>query len=197
MLNSISWEQFIVTLSSVVAAYYLVATIIFYRREIADIIKEGIPFLRGVYNKESSSANALHEEPSTISTMGRAANEMAMTHLHVAQESSEEMVYAETDDLPDTINEAGYPEGESDEALVVTISDLLDKIKAVCGTIQDSVATNEEATSLFGALLSNYQSLAGTPYQTSITDHIYSITREPFVVNFSREEIEAFWSDHQ
>ncbi len=198
MLSSISWQEFIITICCVAAAYYVVAIIVFYRKEIAQLLKQGSLSVTSRNTHTDNNASAKKATPSKPSSlMGTAGEKIDRSLPHTSSESSEELSYAPIDELPDPITEAGSEDENSSQVPVGMISDLLEEIKAICGAITDSVATKDEATALFEALLSRYQVLKDTPYRTSINDHIESMTREPFIANFSREEIEAFWNSER
>lgn len=194
MLSSISWEKFLTVVAILVAGYYLVTIIIFYRRELAHLIKNGVSLGASRNDDgEGTGSNTAKAQPATSSMMGAAGRKGDRSMPHTSTETSDNLAYAPSDELPDTISEAGTDDDGVEEIPVGIISDLLEELKAICGAITDSVATKEEASALFEALLSRYRELKDTPYRRSISDHIYSITREPFLVNFSREEIEGFW----
>lgn len=194
MLSSVSWQEFITTVVVLTAVYYLVTVIIFYRKEITHFIKHGRPSVADQTTPTYEPSNDRNLR--TSSMMGEAGDRSVHQLPYTSHEASEELSYAPTDGLPDPIGETGSDEEISEYVPVEIISDLLEEIKATCGAITDSVATKEEATALFKALLARFKNLKDTPYHSSINDHIYSVTREPFIVDFSREEIDAFWNDH-
>jgi hypothetical protein len=186
MLSSISWTDFLLVLAILAGAYYLVAVLVFYRQEFADFVRNG----KVNFRRPPSVVPQSKESPKeAVSLMGAALGD---DHFRISpgtqQETSDELSYAGSDELPEEVQRSG-----SDDFLVGNISDLLEEIKAICHAMVNSNAEKAQATSLFETLLSRYQQLKGTPYEKSISDYIYSVTRDPFPVQLTRAEIEDFW----
>lgn len=180
MLQSISWQDFIGGLALVAVAYYIIAVLLLYSKEISATLKHKWD--------SSSAANKIHHHSS-----GQAGSLMgAIRPDHtdgVAREVtiSMEEIMVSAPRLPDDPIEI--------TSITVTIEDdvtnLASELDALIGIISHN--DREECLPLFQSLVSRYASLVGTEHIEPLSKLIHEKVSTSCDYKFELDEIRSWW----
>jgi len=181
MLETISWNEFLIAVASTVGIYYALAIGILYRAEIVNALSPKPA-------KPSGSSDSETPEPSTQRQfMGSPRSELKNDVFEAAANMEEIQVQSASEPLREIELSRQTPE----TLLIGTIADLLQEIKFIVNETPGS--GKDELGPLFNSLLSKYSSLINTRYQETITLFIHSTLSEPGHQTCSLEEIRSWW----
>jgi hypothetical protein len=175
MFNSISWQQFFYTLLTVLGAYYIISFLLLYSKEVIQKFKDksgqpdsGLPEFKGPTNDLMGAIKK--DQPN------RHEQSIEADEINVASEAKQS------------------PSIEGDDALLVgCVSDLLQEIKILIKVIKEGDGTHDDAVPMITSLLSNYEQLINTKYQTSISLFIHEQLQSEFASQADLKAIEGLW----
>jgi hypothetical protein len=175
MFNSISWQQFLYTLLTGLGAYYIISFLLLYAKEIIQKFKGksgqpelGTPEIRG----------------STNDLMGAIKKDQPNRH-EQSIEAQEINVASDSKQSPSI--------DASDSLVVGSVSDLLQEIKILIKVVKEGNGTYDDAVPMITSLLSNYEHLVNTKYQTSISLFIHEQLQSEFASQADLKAIEGLW----
>lgn len=190
MLESISWQEFISTITLLTGGYYVITVLRLYSKEITNIFKqkklnltntnvrehqtesnESIELIGSVRYPSSQSENVPREEKVEAERLSVVA----------AQESEEPITEAAT--------------SEADEALLKSVSTLLEEINTLTEVV--AVGSKEECAELFRTLLSNFADLSRSAHEPEITAFIYNSCKEHCEFQFELNEVKSWWPNSE
>jgi hypothetical protein len=178
MFNSISWQQFFFTLLTVLGGYYIISFLLLYSNEVIHKIKG-----RHDQPDQPDSVPPKFKGPAN-DLMGAIKKDLPNRH-EQSIEADEINVVADTKQSPSI-------EGE-DALLVGSVSDLLQEIKILIKVIKEGDGTHDDAVPMITSLLSNYEQLINTKYQTSISLFIHEQLQSEFASQADLKAIEGLW----
>lgn len=187
MFNSITWEIFLTTVAAVIGGYYGITTLLLYHQEIIRWLKtRGQQSIGASQSKNNTSSShvvmgstqpePLHEVRSTVSPV-------------------EEINITTGNEVPETVTSPEVLSSTSDQALMSSVSTLLQEIKTVSQLIAECNSDKTESESLFRTLLLRYSHLRTTTYRDAITLFILNAARNQFAFELSLPEINTWWED--
>jgi hypothetical protein len=175
MFNSISWQQFFYTLLTSLGAYYIISFLLLYSKEVIQKFK-GKP-------DQPDSAPPEFKGPAN-DLMGAIKKDVPNRH-EQSVEANDINIVAESKQSPSI---------EGDDALLVgSVSDLLHEIKILIKVIKEGAGTHDDAVPMITSLLSNYEQLVNTKYQTSISLFIHEQLQSEFASQADLKAIEHLW----
>lgn len=183
MLNSISWQEFLLFFLSLICAYYVIATLLLYSRDIITFIRHRL------FSRDSTSTIPPPHDYSTGSDI------MGVTVFQSHQHHVPREVSSTTDEiLAAPLKEPEETIAFSDNhqiTLIGTIADLLQDINTLSPITRNS--SQEECITLFKTLLAKYSMIPGTEYETMINTFISSTCKENGPADFDVAEIKSWW----
>jgi hypothetical protein len=175
MFNSISWQQFFYTLLTVLGAYYIISFLLLYSKEIIQKFKGK--------SGQPDSGPPEFKGPSK-NMMGTIKKDLPNRH--------EQSIEAHEVNVVDESKQSSSIEGE-DALLVGSVSDLLQEIKILIKVIKEGNGTHDDVVPMITSLLSNYEQLINTKYQTSISLFIYEQLQSEFANHSDLKTVESWW----
>ncbi len=174
MFNTISWSEFLTTLSLIIAVYYAVSTAIYYRQEIS------------VRFRRRSDTNNNRVEDQATALMGATKPEVPRV-IRKQTVSSEDLLIA-----PSSIAEPNSTPA-SDPIVIGTIADLLQESKDLASSVSDTKSSREECAMLFQSLLERYPQLNNSTYKDALSISIYYTCKNEIGIEYSLNEIKTWW----
>lgn len=186
MFNSISWQEYISTITLVVGGYYTIAALLLYSNEIKNIFNQKA---RKNINEDVSENQRDSRESNSL--MGGIKYEM-LTPENVSREqisTTEEMFFA-------PLAEADEPiDGTLNNAINRFVSTLLTEIESLLEVIAKD--NKKETATYFQALLHNYPQLVATDFQDEISQHIYDALKSGCEFQIELNEVKSWWPVRQ
>lgn len=186
MFESISWQEFISTITLLIGGYYLVTVLLLYGSEIGNFFKQKTLTPSGTETK--SRQNDSNEADGLMGS--------------VRYESRA----AQTDPREDTANaediHVALTQEEEEAIAVVDLAE--EQLKNLVASIQLEISSlvqvipqrsKEESVVLFRTLLSNYPQLIGTAHQQQVSQMIYDSCKETTPHHFEPGEINSWWTE--
>lgn len=175
MFNSISWQEFLNTVLTALAVYYLASILIFYCKDLVARFKGAPP------------GEPVDSDRRNHPLMGEIRKDIPKKHEHVV----------EAQDLVTDPAQGSNDERSEEDLLINSVSHLLREIKVLARVVKESSGSKTDATPMFHSLLSNYAHLAGTKYRESIMVFIHDTIRTECVFRAALDEIESWWPREQ
>lgn len=188
MLESISWSQFISTITFLIGGYYLITILLLYRKEITSNFNQRKPIVTNnnkcenqtVSNESMELMGSVRYVSSPAENVPR-EDKIEAVSLHVAAtQEPEEAIIASVINV-------------TDETLHKSVSTLLQEINTLTEVI--AVGSKEECAELFRTLLSNYAELSHSAYEPEITAFIYESCKQHGQFQIERSEVKSWWQD--
>lgn len=182
MLNSISWQEFLLFFLSITCTYYGIATLLLYHREIITFVKQKI------FPRHSHAPTPQPDAYSPVDDLMGAT--VIQSHHRVPREvhsTTEEIIAAPLKELEEPLTLSDNPQ----ITLIGTIADLLEDINTLAPITQNS--GQEECIALFKTLLAKYPMIPGTEYETMINTFISGSCKENGPADFNVSEIKSWW----
>jgi hypothetical protein len=184
MFNSISWQDFLITITVVVTGYYVISTLLLYSGEITLVFKQNQS--KQIDSEIQDDQNGSNE-PNDL--MGKIKYE---TEVNVPREksvASEELQFQASNESEEII--VPVQSNQTDTLLIGTIADLLQEIKALAEVV--STSSKEESVSFFKSLLQRFSKLRGTHYEDAVNMFIYNSCKELCSFDLLPNEIKSWW----
>jgi hypothetical protein len=182
MVNSISWQEYLSVIALLVAGYYAITILVFYRSEIKNIFNQKTS--KNIKNDSSANQPDANQSNSLIGII----KYESPTQTNVPREelsTTEEMSFAPLVEADEPIN------GTLNNAINRLVSTLLSEIESLLTVISND--DKKEIATLFQALLHNYPQLVATDFQVEISQHIYDALRTGFDFQIELNEVQAWW----
>lgn len=182
MFNSISWQEFLSAIVMLVAGYYLVATLVFYRNEIANI------FNQKTSKKINEDARDEQSDSNESNSLMGGIKYESLTQENVSREqifATEEISFAPLEEADEPID------ATLNNAINRFVSTLLTEIESLLEVIAKE--NKVETATFFKALLYNYPQLVATDYQDEISQHIYDALKQTCEFHLELNEVKSWW----
>jgi hypothetical protein len=188
MLESISWQEFISTITLLIGGYYIITVLLLYSSEITSFFKQKKLTLSRTETK--SVQNDSNESDNLMGSV-RYANRVAQT---VPREET-----ANAEDLDVVLS-------QEDEEAIAVVDVAEEQLKSDLANIQLEIhslieviseRSKEESISLFKTLLSNYPRFIGTTYQEQLSKLIHHSCKKVGRHHFELAEINSWWTGSQ
>lgn len=176
MLNSISWSVFLTAITLLIAVYYAVSSVLYYRHEISNLFRR-----KNLPDSNIISNRVVADHP----LMGTTKPE-APKIIRKQSVSTEELLFA-----PPPIKET--PTSDSDPIIIGTIADLLQESKDLAKSMAETTTSKEECASLFQALLERYPQLNNSTYKDAISISLFHTCKTELGISCTLEEISSWW----
>lgn len=177
MLNSISWSEFLTVITLLIAVYYTVSSILFYRDEISNLFRKK----NLTNNNKLSTDRVVADHP----LMGTTKPEPPKV-IRKQSVATEELLFA-----PQSTNETPTP--ASDPIIIGTIADLLQESKDLAKSIAETTTSPEECVSLFQSLLDRYPQLNNATYKDAISISLFHTCKTELEIEYTLDQINAWW----
>jgi hypothetical protein len=181
MLHSISWSEFIITVTVAIGAYYLAILLLFYYKDIAE-------YARKKRDSESTSPSAVidRETPSLIGSIKdfSSSDEEAESNIH-----DETTILQNREDHSDDVN--WQSSSVVTNSIHRSFTQLLEEINTLAYIISKN--SKEEISLLFETLLARYPQLAKPHYQSSINQFIIEACQQYGEMTLTTDEINGWW----
>ncbi len=186
MFASITWEDFLIATLFLIAAYYSIIGLLFFRKEILFVFqargRKGIP------STTSTQDIVQHDDP----IMGAIQEDTVDTKLRVSDVVASEITIDGSSDEPETI-QTGHQ--RTDDALLIgVVADLLPEIKILVLQMAERSSESAEVQSLIRVLLQRYPYLAQTSFQHAITVYICEELRTHLHLQLTTMEVMSWWT---
>ena len=181
MSISVTWNLFATAVLSILAVYYAVVLLIFYRSEIAQWIRS-----RTTTRPSDAKLPDIGRGPSI---MGRARVDQAVVP---TQAEAHELVIAP--DEPETEVKQNITNNE--EMLIGSVADLLQEAKILMESIAEDRTGKSESKELFNALFLRYPHLQNTTYSQAICLYICEVARDKIQWDISHQEVFTWWNNN-
>lgn len=188
MLESISWQEFISTITLLIGGYYAVTVLLLYSTEITNFFKQ-----KKLTPSGTKTRSGQNDSSQSDNLMGRVRHEN-----HVAQTvPREETANAEDIDvvLSQEDEEAISAVDVRQEQLENDLASIQLEIHSLIEVISER--SKEENISLFKTLFSNYPGFIGTVHQHELLQMIYNSCKEAGHDHFELSEINSWWTDSE
>lgn len=171
MFYSISWQEFLNTVFTALALYYLASVLIFYSRDIVARFKR-VP-----------QPEPVDSERRNHPLMGPIRKDPPKKHEH----------FVDAQELVVDPSYGSDAERSEEHLLMNSVSHLLREIKVLARVVKESNGSKSDATPMFQSLLSNYAHLSGTKYRESIMVFIHDTIRHECAFEAALDEIDSWW----
>lgn len=167
MLQSITWQEFLLAAGLLTGLYYVIVLLILARRHkgatttLSDA-GPGKPGVMGGINDDDVAGPTSTVGPEEVS---------------IAQTAQQESTQSES----------------SNSLLLGSVSDLLEEAKTLAQFILENKSSKEETTAFLRTLLSKYSQLKATRYQNAIELYLFSELKDHEGQEMSLDEIKALW----
>lgn len=185
MLESISWQEFISTITLLIGGYYVVTFLLLYSSEITNFFKQKKLTLSGTEAK--SGQNDSNESDDLMGSV-RYENRLAQNVLREEAANAEDLHIALSQDDEEEISVVNPAE----EQLKNHVTSIQLEISSLIKVIPQR--SKEESISLFKTLLSNYPQFIRTAYQEQLSQMIYDSCKKAGLRHFELNEIKSWWS---
>ncbi len=169
MLNTISWSEYLTCIALLIAGYYTITGIFYYRADISSRFRK----------KEERTDNGVGQAPSLMGAIKTGPPKAIRKQLVAADE-----LFISPDQEQLTA---------SDSMIIGTIADLLEESKVLAKTIAHDNNTPEEGASLFQSLLQRYPQLNNAAYKDAISISLHHTCKNDAGIEFSLEQINDWW----
>ena len=184
MFNTISWQEFLSTISLIAGSYYVIAVLLLYGGEITNILKQRQS--KQIHSEISEDQNDSNE---VNDLMGEVKNERDVPHENVIGPEDISVLPNQEPEEPITQSITAQPEA----VVVSTVAGLLQEVKTLVASFEHS--DKEEIKLLFQHLLSRYPQLLQTTYHDAITFSIANSLKEKSEMQFELNEIKSWWPE--
>jgi hypothetical protein len=167
MLQTITWQEFLLIAGLLTAAYYVIV----------------ILMLKG--SRKSLHLTATNSNTSNSDIMGGLSDESA--------ENQTSSITAERISFVGNTPQESAPSRTVDPLLLGSVSDLLEEAKTLTHFILENKSTTEEASTFLRTLLSKYSHLKGSKYQSAIELYLYNEVKDDADQKLNLEEIARLW----
>lgn len=184
MFESISWDEFLLTIAILIIGYYFITSLLLFSSEITSIFKQrksNAQLDHDVVDQNDSS------ESNSLMGQARFENRTAKIVSREEKVGAEELLVAPLVEVEEEVTLADVLQ----ENLTHTITDLQQQIKSLA----EISASNkkEDCIPLFQSLLSNYPELVGTDRQEQISVFLYNTCKEHCEFHLELNEINSWW----
>ncbi|MEP2669089.1 MAG: hypothetical protein ABJH04_08845 [Cyclobacteriaceae bacterium] len=184
MFESISWQEYLSTISLLIGGYYLVTTLLLFSSEITNIFKQ-----KQFGTSVGETIQYQNESNGTDDLMGKVRYETLQQQNVPRQEK------VEVEQLAFTANEVEEEPievfDELEDSRKKSIQNITEEVDALTQIISGN--NKEEVVSLFQSLLSRYAHFIGTPYQKEINQSIYNSFKAQYEFQIEPGEINLWW----
>jgi hypothetical protein len=168
MLQSITWQEFLIASGLLTGLYYVIVLRIISRPH------------------KGGSTISFNPEVPESAVMGGINDDDREDHSPFV--ASEQISFAGTTPQNSSQSEP------VDSMLLGSVSDLLEEAKTLTNFILENKSSKEEATSFLRTLLSKYSQLKDTRYQKAIELYLFNELKDHEGQEMSLDEINAFWN---
>jgi len=179
MFNTISWQEFLSTVTVIAGGYYIVTALLLYGSEIKNIFKQKEPKLIAAEisgdQNDSTESNDL---------MGRIKYEAEVNVPHESIVESDEINITQ-------LNESEEPI-QSRDPLIDSFKELQNEIEIIA---EGLTPNNREGLLLFEPLLLRYPQLLQTPYEEEIIRLVCKLIFEKLSEHSEPNEIKSWWTE--
>jgi hypothetical protein len=195
MLNSITWQTFAFILLAVIAGYYLISLIAFYRGEILTLVKGRVAQTSsGSKSSPAKRPETDHPASTMPSLMGDIQTDAQDDDVPESV-SAEELEFTQGDgELPETFLPLLQKALPSDNLLIGSVADLLQELKTLFKMLHEYNSSKEEGFSLLQSLLTKYPHLAQSSFKDSITEYICDVSRKDLSFELYYQEVTTLWN---
>lgn len=185
MLESISWQEFISTITLLIGGYYVITVLLLYSSEITNFFKQ-----KKLTQSGTETRSGQNDPNQLDNLMGSVRYEN-----HLAQTVPREET-ANAEDIDVVLS-------QEDEEAISTVDLLQEQVENDLATIQLEInslteaiseRSKEESIALFKTLLSNYPRFIGTIHQQQLSKMIYDSCKEAGPHHFELNEINSWWT---
>lgn len=186
MFNSISWQEYFSVIALLVAGYYGITILFFYRNEIGNIFNQ-----KSSKNINHDSSEDQSESIESNPLMGGIKYESFAQ----SQVSREEISIAEEISFA--------PLTKADEAIQGTLDNAINRLASTLRTEIESLLEviakddKRETSTFFQALLHNYPQLVGTDFQEESSKYICDALNNSFAFQIELNEVKSWWPARQ
>jgi hypothetical protein len=186
MFAPITWEDFLIATLVLMAAYYCIIGLLFFRKEILFVFqargRKGIP--------STTSTHDIVRHDGSI--MGAIQKDTVDTKLRVSEVVASEITIDDSSNEPETIQTVR--ERTDDALLIGSVADLLHEIKILVLQMAERSSESEEVQSLIRVLLQRYPYLAQTTFQHAITVYICEEIKTHLHFQLTTIEVMSWWT---
>lgn len=194
MFNTISWEQYLTVIASLLVLYYLGVLVIYYRKDLAARLSSREANLSSpetdpkYYNPFASNSDSFmgsinpEKDDNKIYIKNKEIGEANKIDVGNFSTGKEHPVDAEP------------PLPSSETFLLGTVADLLQEIKTLLQLLSENEGTKEDCQTLFKALFSRNHTLKDTSYQDAISLFLYNECLGKLRFELSIAEIKELWN---
>ena len=184
MLKSISWYDFISTITFLVGGYYMITALLLYSREVRSMFTQRKPVKANLAENKRPS-----DEPGEL--MGAVRSDLDHTE-HIGREvkvETESLQVVAAEEQEEAVTLVGTNDAE--ETIRRSVGTLLEEINTLKEIV--AVGTREECAELFRTLLSNYPDLAASAHEPEITAYIHNVCSEHGQFQIEQNEVNSWW----
>ncbi|MCD9015223.1 hypothetical protein [Parachryseolinea silvisoli] len=194
MLNSITWQTFALILLALMAGYYLISVIVFYRGDLVALVKGRLSLPSGKSKlSQTNSLAVVSSTPSLPALMGDIQIEVAREEVPESIDSEDLLFETDENELPETFLPLLQKASPSDNLLIGSVADLLQELKTLFKMLQEYNSSKEEGCSLVQSLLTKYPHLAESSFKDSITEYICDVSRKDLSFELQYQDVTALW----
>jgi FtsZ-interacting cell division protein ZipA len=186
MLESISWPEFISTITLTIGGYYVITLLLLYSSEITNFFKQKKLTPSGTETK--SVQNDSNESDNLMGSV-RYQNLAAQNLPREETANAEDLHVALSQEDEEAISAIDVAE----EHLKNDLASIQPEISSLIEVI--SQRSKEESISLFKTLLSNYPQFIRTTYQQQLSQMIYDFCKKAGPHHFELSEINSWWTE--
>lgn len=195
MLHSITWQSFILILLALIAGYYILSVVFFYRRDGIGLLKtcfSGSDRVK-VGNLETEVGIPL-EGKTMWDVMGAVSEDVFLRQDDPESVASEDLVFVDDpDSLPESFRPLLDAAAPADTLLIGSVADLLQEIKMLFKMLHEYNSPKDEGCSLLQSLLTKYPHLAESSFKDSITEYVCDLSRKNLPYELVFQEVTSFW----
>jgi hypothetical protein len=183
MIDFISWNDFVITMTVVTVLYYTIAAFLFYRTEMIAL------FSRKKNKSGPASENHPEQQPTTYPIVGRpkysAQPESAQLSIVADQLKMSQQSVADPEE----------PEFEVIDPLDATLVPAMEDLLNAARTLVDvaSTSSRDEYETLFRALFERFAFLADSKYKNTIETSILKACQPNVTFKLDLEVIQSWW----
>lgn len=172
MLESISWSEFLYSVTCLVVMYYCITILLLFRKEILNLFRKG--------NEQGSRKPGFMSSQTRSPEIMGAIQPDAPVNTHQSLTANELQVAPIADTDSNTVN---------DGLLVGIVADLVNEII----TLVTAVTDREEGEQLIKQLLLRYPQLTGSRFQSAITEFIIASCRDQHRWKLDTTTVDSWW----
>ncbi|HEY3385450.1 MAG TPA: hypothetical protein VGK46_03005, partial [Saprospiraceae bacterium] len=181
MTISVSWNLFTITAVSILAAYYAIVLLIFYRAEIKQWIRSRV---------------AVRSTDAKLPDIGHGPSIMGRTRA----DNTVEVMQAEAQELLIAPHEPGEEIRQNiidkNEILIGSVADLLQEVNILIERIAEDRTGRSESKELFNALFLRYPHLQNSAYPQAISMYICEAAREKIQWEIKPHDVLSWWNNN-